>query len=328
MRRKAAEPKGPPKPITINRPPIPVGALASAYEWMTKDEEVAFSLAFGWYSENVHALLFGDPFDADRQRAYDRAVKARTLGDQGTTPGEKRQAWTTALRLFEKAWEKHGLPKVDEVRTPSKDVEAVANLIADLNAVFASHGVRFRPSAGKTKELVENSISLPIESLRDGRSPLQVVLSEVPTVAKAISVKETPNGKALDGLAFMANLDAVLRSAGEWASGNANAVRATKIVAKATVPKTASGVSGTRTHSTRPAGTIFAVDPFGIFRRNTAKAAVAEVLDDGAFHSMSELEALCEKLATSKGQARVAVSQLEAKGIKIERRGKEVRASR
>src|ERR1017187_4254747 len=104
-----------PSPIAIVVPTPDLPKLQTAYDWMRVDRTAGFKLVFEWYAANTMALLYGAPLDETRQKSYDRAVKAKALGDSSNMEGEKIQAWSTALHLFEKIWAGKNLPLLDTV---------------------------------------------------------------------------------------------------------------------------------------------------------------------------------------------------------------------
>ncbi len=233
-----------PAAITIKPPKLDFGGLNAAYEWLPADKPLGFRMAFSWYAENAVALLHGDPLDTDRQRAYDRAVKAKVLGDGGQTEGEQLQAWTTALHLYEqKVWPAKPLPKVDEALTaqPGKRVAAAKAVLANLNAAFSGH-LAYTLGTGADREWGEGTVSVSAAELERmaAQSPLKTALSEVLAVAKAVSIVTEDGKRRLDGALFMANLPRVLESVNAWAEKQD---RLTKAVGKTTkvtrIPKTA-----------------------------------------------------------------------------------------
>ncbi len=205
----------PPAAIKTKTAKLDFAPLLAAYEWMAVDKPAAFRMAFDWYGLNVAGLLRNDPFDAERQKSYDRAVKAKALGDQAGTKEEALHAWTTALRLYEtKVWPGKNLPPVEPALTapPSKRVAAVTNLLSVLNKAYGGH-VSFESTTAKAREYRAGTVLLPVAELHAmaAQSVLKAVLGEAVTVAKLVSVKD---GK-LDGATFMATLPQLLNSVAE-----------------------------------------------------------------------------------------------------------------
>ncbi len=205
----------PPAAIKTKTAKLDFAPLHAAYEWMAVDKPAAFRMAFDWYGLNVAGLLRNDPFDAERQKSYDRAVKAKALGDQAGTKEEALHAWTTALRLYEaKVWPGKNLPPVEPVLTapPTKRVVAVMNLLSSLNKAYSGH-VSFESTPAAAREYRASTVLLPVAELHAMATQpvLKAVLGEAVTVAKMISVKD---GK-LDGATFMATLPLLLASVAE-----------------------------------------------------------------------------------------------------------------
>lgn len=313
-------------PAAIKMKPVKfdVGALAKAYEWVTVGKTIGLSMAIAWYDENVVRLLAGDPLDADRQKAFDRARKARENGNHAGTPEERTHSWTTALRLYEgKVWPTKNLPKVDEaLATPPNGLaKGVAEVLGALNKAFQGFNIRFTPHPGADRVMVRNEINLPqseIETLI-AQPPLKTVLDEAVTVAKAASVVDGENGPELDGDAFLnVNLPKALAGVYEWAAAGAQF----KVPVKPTQTKP---VGVPRTRSTV---LLSAADPLGIFRPDTAKAEIASILADGAPHSRSDLENVCDRRGITRGQVSTAIKDLIKKGYTFERNGSQIRLVR
>jgi len=208
----------PPAAIKTKAQKLDLGGLHAAYGWLPLDQPVGFRLAFDWFGSAVPQLLRGDPLDTDRQRSYDRAVKAKALGDQACTPEEALHAWSTALRLYEKVWSSKNLPSVDAAITapPGRQVAAIQNLLAALNKAYLGRAT-FGVTTGAAREYEGTSVRVPVAELTalTAQPAIKAVLAEAVTVAKLISVD---NGK-LDGAKFLANLPLVLDGVGEWAGG-------------------------------------------------------------------------------------------------------------
>lgn len=282
-----------PKPIKIKAPKLDVAGLGRAYEWMPVDKTAAFRLAFEWYKTNLGALLFRDPLDEERQRSYDRAVKAQTLGDRTNIAEEREHAWATALRLFERTWAARDLPRVDaalaaEQASPSRGVAAMGKVLASLNAVFDNWRMRFGVTMGDAREIVENSadpeILLPHAELAEmaAKPPLATVLAEVVPAAQACSAKVVNGEPTLDVALFMATLPAMLAAVGAWAAvAGQSALRAGKAVKVQRAPK--AQTAGQPRHQAAAAmrGTIRVLDAFRSARFTGKSAAAAAILVDG-----------------------------------------------
>lgn len=249
----------PPPPVVIKNPELPIQGLETAYGWMTLDKVASFKLAFEWYANNMLGLLFGDPLDVDRQKTYDRATKAKNLGDQGATEGEKFQAWTTALHLYEKVWSKKPLPKIDDAltsTTPPPAVQNVLTVLQNLNTIFQPY-VKFRATFNPSREFLQGEILIPYVDLDAfvAEQPLKIALNEVPTVAKVMSLVDDGEGNMnLDGRAFMTNLPLLLSQVGQWATDSSKQVF--KPIGKSSIsvapPKVSSTPKVPRTPSANP----------------------------------------------------------------------------
>ena len=231
-----------PKPIkmTVNR--LDPDGLRQAYEWMPVDRSASLKLALDWYGNNLTTLLHGDPLDADRQRAYDRAVKSANIGDHTTYDGERQTSWTTALRLYEKVWPGKRLPTVGEAvqaadmgSAPTRRVNDIRTVVDMLNSAY-DKTASFRMTFGSEREFDGEQILVPVAELAAmvPSTPLKNALRELPTVAKVLSVATDPTTgeKSLDGQKFMEVLPTLMDKVADWASfGNL----ATKPVGKAPV---------------------------------------------------------------------------------------------
>ena len=209
----------PPAAIKTKATKLDFAPLHAAYEWMAVDKPAAFRMAFDWYGLNITGLLKGDPFNPERQKSYDRALKAKALGDQAGTPEEALHAWTTALRLYEtKVWPAKNLPPVEPALSApaSQRVAAVLNVLTSLNKAFAGFA-SYESTPAAIREYSGTAVKLPVAELHGMATQpvLKVALGEAVTVTKLASVTD---GK-LDGAAFMANLPKVLEAVGNWSAG-------------------------------------------------------------------------------------------------------------
>ena len=219
--------KVPPAAIKIPTKKVRLDELRAAYEWLAVDKPRGFRLAFKWFAENAPLLLKGDPLDAARQKAYDRAVKTRELGDHAGTPAEAIQAWRTTILQYENiVWPAAGLPKVDAylAAPATKSMAALQTTLGALNNAFAPFHVSYRIGDASDRQFYRNGASatfdLPLAEVTHlaTQPPLKTVLDEVPTIAQATSVV-TVNGKEeLDGTLFMENLPKILHATYAWAA--------------------------------------------------------------------------------------------------------------
>lgn len=345
-----------PAALKVKVPKLDTADLLSAYEWMPVDKAIGFKLAFDWYGETiapkegVSPLLFKDPLDADRQKTYSKAVKSRSLGDQGTTPYEQEAGWTMALRLFEKVWATKSLPSIEialKETTVSRGVSDLQKVLSTLNSAFLAFGFEFRItlSSDRDMDLEKRIVFLPITELRGmvGQSPLKTILKEVMTVAQAASIVSlsrldangspvSENGKPvidhqLDGNRFMTNLPLVLDSVGSWAGAGSNLTSPIgKVVTTQPRAPKAQGTGVPR--APRASTTIVCVDPWGLFRANTIKAAIASLLFDRTWHPMADLKDICRQNGASEGPVHHTLRELGTKGTVEFRNGRrEVRVS-
>jgi len=221
-----------PPPVVAATPTIDLPRLQLAYEWMTLDRLLGFKLVFEWYVANQVALLWQDPLNEERQKSFSRAMKAKQLGDSSNLEGEKIQAWSTAIHLFEKLWAHKApnyplLDKAMHVSHVSPYITQVQAALGNLNAAFGPAGCKFRVTFGVDREFLSGEILLP-QAQVDAMipmAPLVVILKEAPTVAKVLSIVTDADGnQKLDGALFMQKLPEVLEHVGGWAAGLGGAV--------------------------------------------------------------------------------------------------------
>jgi hypothetical protein len=287
---------------------------------MPVDRIIGFRLAFEWYASNQTALLFGDLLDEARQKRFDKGLKAQHLGDSSGYEGEKLQAWTTAIHTFERVWDNKGLPKLDDALTNKVLSPRVANIqkvLDNLNQAFADFGVRFRVTTKLDREVSPDGILIPIAEMPTllTQPPLQVALNEAPTVAKVKAIIKDPitGEESLDGDAFFQTLPLVLNRVYQWTEGIAK--DAFRPLEKA--PKVKKGKVPKGTQAPKPAGPrvrIAAVDPFGIFKADTIKAAIAQALKNKKFKTLASLKALCVQYGVTNGMVNTALRELKIKG--------------
>jgi hypothetical protein len=327
-------PKPAPKPIINKAPRLDTAGLTAAYEWLAVDRTLGLRMATEWYAANTNALLYGAPLDAARQRDYDRAVKCTALGNNNTITGERETAWTMGLKGYEKIWDAKALPKVAEAinaadnGTVSKRIAAVKTVLDNVNGAFAPVGVRFAPSCGTDRDFSENTVWVPQAELEAmcAQPPLKLALTEATTVARVKSFVTVEGKTEMDGMLFLANLPLVLESVYAWAAQAGSSL--TKPVGKVRavkVPRTpkAPGAAPASTHATK----ITAVDPFGVFARNSIRAAVASLLSDKQPHLVSDLEAFCRSNGyISNSTVGNVCRDLKAKGIPVTLSGRGINA--
>jgi hypothetical protein len=324
-----------PKPIVNKAPKLDVTGLTAAYEWLAVDRTLGLRMATEWYAANTNALLFGAPLDAARQRDYDRAAKCAALGNNNTVTGERETAWTMGLKGYEKVWDAKALPKVTDAisaadnGTVSKRIAAVKTVLDNVNGAFAPVGVRFAPSCSADRDFNEDTIWVPQAELEAmcAQPPLKLALTEATTVARVKSFVTVDGKTEMDGALFLANLPLVLEGVYAWAAqaggsltkpvGKVRAVKAPR------APKAPGAPSATPIRATK----ITAVDPFGVFARNSIRAAVTSLLADRKPHLVSDLKAFCRSNGyISNSTIGNVCRDLKAKGILIVLSGKGVKA--
>lgn len=315
----------PPKPIIAKAAKISFAGLEQAYDWVPANCEFGVQLAFAWYDANTPSLLIQHPLDATSQKIHDRAVKARTLGDGNPSDGERRQAWITALRLYERIWgADNKLPRIDAALAPgAKPSRAVAwqQSILEAFKIFQPFGARYVPTTDLERAITKTpsedppilTVRLPLAELAGYRSILAALLAEAVEVAKQVSIIEAATGPALDGTTFFAVLPKVLE-----------AVAAVVDVQKGVAgpPRTAAAKTG-RVSARAPIRTNV-VDPFGFFRTGTVKAAIAALLADRQRHTYSELENLVRTYGLGNSMITNAFAGLKKLGHPVQKQGKEV----
>lgn len=213
----------PPPPVAITAPILPLQDLQTAYDWMVLDKIASFRLAIEWYNKHLNSLLFRVPLTTEQQKTYDRAKKAQELGSSSNINGEKVQAWSTAIHLYEKIWTAKNLPQLDPALnsiSPSPAVQNILKVIDNLNGVFSQYGCKFRATFSDSRELSEGEILIPYKDLDRmvSKQPFRVALDEVPTVCKVISLVHADGKVSLDGTKFMTQLPILLTSVGEYAA--------------------------------------------------------------------------------------------------------------
>ena len=322
-------PKPAPKPIINKAPRLDTAGLTAAYEWLAVDRTLGLRMATEWYAANTNALLYGAPLDAARQRDYDRAVKCTALGNNNTITGERETAWTMGLKGYEKIWDAKALPKVAEAinaadnGTVSKRIAAVKTVLDNVNGAFAPVGVRFAPSCGTDRDFSENTVWVPQAELEAmcAQPPLKLALTEATTVARVKSFVTVEGKTEMDGMLFLANLPLVLESVYAWAAQAGSSL--TKPVGKVRAAKSPRAAKVAGTANAIRTSKITAIDPFGVFARNSIRAMVASILFDRQPHLVTDLEAFCRSNGyISNSTIGNVCRDLKAKGILLTLTGK------
>jgi hypothetical protein len=256
-----------PKPIKVVAPKLDTTGLEAAYEWFPVDQKTAFKLAFEWFDANLTTLLYGDPLDEERQKLYNKAVKTRSQGDHTDFPEESLTAWNTTVNFYERVWPNKNLPSIREAianTAVSKRVENIRTVISSLNGAFSGL-VTFRMTFSSAREYQSSEILVPKDELEKmiPMTPLKIALTEVPTVAKVVSIVTDDEGnQSLDGEQFMKTLPQLLDSVAGWAAGDKEAIKA---IGKAPAVKAAAAASNGQPRTSAPrvtvkGGTITVVD--------------------------------------------------------------------
>lgn len=219
------------KPITIEAPKIDSTGLLTAYDWFAVDKVIAFKLAFEWYAKNTPLLLFGDPLDDQRQKTLDRGIKSKALGDGSNIMEERTHAYTTAIHLYEKVWPNKDLPLLDANlnRTDvGQHVTDTLKVLDTLNQFYSDYSVKFRVTYNDDRELQSGEVLLPKKEvdLMIPMTPIQILIRESTTVAKAASIVTVEGTQTLDGSKFMSTLPEIMQKIAEWSAkeGIGNAI--------------------------------------------------------------------------------------------------------
>lgn len=292
----------PPPPIEVKVGKLDFSGLTQAYDWATINQVFGMRLAFGWYDENAPFLLALNPLDAVGQKTYERAVKAQKLGEGTTIVDEQRQAFTTALHLFEKLWsgKQPNLPLVDPALAPdAKPSKSLAwqQTLLEAFKVFQPFGLTYVPSAeanrsivfaSKVPETMEQVVHVPVTELAQMRgSVLSVLLKEAVEVAKQTSISYAGDVPQLDGNLFLTALPKVLEAVAATAGG--------KSAAAPKIPRANSAVSGSRIDASQrkaayaasvgvqlnDEAVIHLIDPNGISKHKGLNAIRFSVIKDG-----------------------------------------------
>jgi hypothetical protein len=216
-------------PSAIKVAPIKLdNGLTLAYEWMAADRALGLQLASDWYVENTPKLLRLHPVtaaDTDRQSQYNKALKAKDLGNNaGATEGERTTAWQMAIRLYEKVFSGASLPTLaaaEKAATeePTRRIKNVKTVLDSLNAAFNPVGIKYAPRAVAERDFSENTMWIPQAELEQmvALPPLKLALAEAATVAQALSVRFVNSQPEIDCGALLTNVPFVLNSLYAWA---------------------------------------------------------------------------------------------------------------
>jgi hypothetical protein len=281
-----------PLPIAVQPLRLDLTGLQTAYEWKALSVTLGLQLAIEWYANNITMMIAGAPLDSDQIKTYDRALKAKALGENNTSEGEKAQALTTAIRLFEKLWAmKNSLPLVDAA-APQKGqhVQDVMTVLGNLNGAFAVSGTKFRITFNADREFLNGEVLIPSAELDQmiGHPPLKTVLGEVPTVTQVLSIVTDEEGTAsLDGVKYIATLPTVLSNVYDWAAKAGRLMKpvgkvpkAGRASRKAATPGAPRPAAGPRAPKVSPHATIHVIN-LGLVRVGGKRMVAINVLRDG-----------------------------------------------
>ncbi len=254
----------PPKPIVVKARKVDYSGLELAYDWAKAELVFGLQLAFAWYDREIPLLLAKSPLDADGQKTFDRAGKARKLSEGTNMVEEQKHAASTALRLYEKLFltQNPQLPKVDDALVsdakPSRVVAQQQVLLESLQ-VFEVFNVRYQLTAGRERTTTEapsessptpvSVVSLPVLELLSYRGTiLGFLLREAVEVAKQQSIVQDDEGNWKLSASSFFNLlpqvlervsmaDGVRGAVAAVLGGKVKAVR-TNVSASARMPRT------------------------------------------------------------------------------------------
>ncbi len=334
-----------PTAIPVLKPALKVAGLQAAYEWMPVNELASLQLAMEWWADAItptdHSpspLLYLAPLDAAQQKTFDMSVKVKGVGDSTNYPGEKIGFYSKAIKMYEGIWSaKHpGLPTLDAARanaTLTPYVKNIQTVFSNFNKAFAGFGVTYRMTFGTHREFLHGEVLVPKAEASElvGQPPLKAVLAEIPTVAQIAATTINADGEHFDGSKFIATLPQILSAAYAWAAGDDKAVM--RPIGKVVVPAAPKGPRAPKAPGAaapaKPMGArirIPATDPFGIFKADTIKAAIAQLLYDRQWHPLQALKTLCQTYGVSDGMIGAATKGLTQKAhVQVEQRNKQIR---
>lgn len=306
-RRQRRQQPGPPPPIQIIAPVVDERALKTAYDWFLLEPVVGISLVTEWYQNNIPALTYKKALTADQTKSLEKAEKARLLGCSAQLEPEKIQAFRTAIRAYERIWASKALPTIDAAFNAKDAGEVPANpevptqLLDQLNEAYKAFSITFRPTLDAEHDFVGHVIRIPkmkLDAMMAGPL-LPAILDEAANVVRCLSI-QTENGAAfIDAGQICENLPAVMSMVGAWAQ-NQNAGKLFHVTPAAVKAPRVPGAKQQR--APKVSGPVIpSVDPFGLFRSNTCKAAIAAVLGDRQVHNMTELKAVCTQYNSTFG---------------------------
>lgn len=320
--RRWGHPRKPPKfkvatPVNKGNIPKP-GELTGIYKRIVtaeaKDRIQAMTDAILWYDAAMPFLLAGLPgkaLDPNQQRTFGVATKARNLGMQGATDGEKETALLTCLRRYETIWT--NTPKVntfyDQYREKeqefqeklAKEKAKYDTVLIPLNTAFLPMGVSFaiqdheKPrqiDVNRRQVLLSKGLMTSLLEKLKTEGVLPVLFSEASTALYTFAMEKDEQGSPKPNLGNLAkNIPVMLGNILQFAStvnpksqlfhGYEGTVTATPVQAPA--PKVRVNGSGVK-----PPKPVVPGKPGAIYQRG-AKGAIWSQLTDEQPHAVADV---------------------------------------
>lgn len=199
--------------------------LKAAYSrYVAGDEDVrvqALYEAINWWDAAILYFLSKKPMDSTQLSTYEKANKARALGLQGTTVGEKEAGMVMALKMYEKLWGEAGkspsivayAQKLDAVKA---DLTAKASALQDrftavldlLTSAFTPLGIKFavqnsdvqRQYDGNGTITLSRTLAKALIARMKTNGVLSVLFSEAPMVLNVLSIETDPEGRLVQNM--------------------------------------------------------------------------------------------------------------------------------
>lgn len=199
--------------------------LKAAYlRYVAGDEDVrvqALYEAINWWDAAILYFLSKKPMDSTQLSTYEKANKARALGLQGTTVGEKEAGMVMALKMYEKLWGEAGksptiatyVEKLDAVKA---ELTAKANALQErfttvidtLSSAFTPLGIKFavqntdvqRQYDGNGTITLSRTLAKALIARMRTNGVLSVLFSEAPMVLNVLSIETDPDGRLVQNM--------------------------------------------------------------------------------------------------------------------------------
>lgn len=312
-----------PLPISIKAPEIKTAALSECYQWTKHNLEIALGLALDWYAENMSALLFGAPLDADDTRRHAQAKKAYERALSTDQTGERQTSLRTAVKQYERIWaSKHALPRFDEANPPErgKGIASIIKTLDSLNGAYNPLGLTFHPTLKPDRhfELGSGIVEIPIAELSNmaAASPLGVVFSEFTAAIKAVSMAKRMDGTmGIDGNKLLSNsIPDALKYILSWSESIGNREvfktgRRVKGLATAPKPIHQKGTVAAPRHSK-----MTVANPF---QAGSVKDKLWQLIKDGGMVKMEDLHDICTVNKTKFGLINNVAKRLRQLGFTV-----------